>query len=221
MDNKKDDDFGFYGREALDRSVRLILNNRIFQFIIGVLLFLLSILICSYFSLSNSLITRVTLPPYGTFDVARMEADPMYYRVWGDFILNYMANFNPQNIGDNIKQGAQVFDHDVFIAKKPEFDAYYQAIKTNQITQKFLFAEADVKIVLEASGSLATITYNGVATQKISNLAIRKKQCFYQMRFFINDHKIYQEALKTNCLDDNTIAPKDSAEPSDNQKKEN
>lgn len=218
-DSNKDDDFGFYGKEALDRSVRLILNNRVFQFIIGVLLFLLSILIYSYFSLSNNLITRITLPPYGTFDVARMESDPMYYRVWGDFILNYMANFNPQNIEDNIKQGTQVFDHDVLIAKKPEFDAYYQSIKTNQISQQFLFAEADIKIALERSGSLATITYNGVATQNISNLAVRKKECFYQMRFFINDYKIYQEALTTNCLDDNTIIPKDSVESRDNQKK--
>ncbi|PAF46187.1 hypothetical protein BKH46_08605 [Helicobacter sp. 12S02634-8] len=207
-----DGDYGFYGKEALDRSVKLILNNRIFQLIIAVLVFILILLTSAYFSLSKSLTTQVNLPPYGTFDIARMEADPLYYRVWADFVLNYMSNFTPTNIDGNIKEATQVFDHDVFVAKKPEFDAYYQSIKTNQITQRFQFDATGVSVKLEKSGSEATVKYNGVAFQKIANLATRRKVCFYEMHFFINNFKIYQDAIKTDCLDDNTIVPKGADE---------
>lgn len=203
---------GPMGKDSIDYTHRVIINNRYFQIFIAILILILIFLSVGYFRLSNNLTMIVKMPNYGEIKIARMQADSLYYRVWGDYILNYIANFNPTNIKDHIEKSLVVFDRDVLIEKKLQFEAYYQSIKTNRITQTFKFNDQKVKIDIEDSGGGANVIFDGVATQSISDLAIRKKSCYYEMHFIINDGEIVQDSLKTNCLDDNTIIPKKEKE---------
>lgn len=197
-----------FGKEALDKSIRLILNNRILQIAFAAQILIIVILLFSYFNLSKALSTNISLPPYGKFNVARMQADPLYFRVWGDYVLNLYSNFTPINIQSKVEEATRVFDHETYIAFAPQFESYYQAIKTNQITQKFIFNEEGTNINISASGSEATLTYNGTAIQKIGDFTIRRKKCFYEMHFFIENYNIYQDSIKTDCLNDDSVVPK-------------
>ncbi|PAF53813.1 hypothetical protein BKH42_03535 [Helicobacter sp. 13S00482-2] len=203
---------GSMGKEAIDYTHRVIINNRYFQIFIGVLFLVLFILIYGYFKLSNNLVALVKMPGYGEIKIAKMQSDPLYFKVWGDYVLSYFANFTSVNIRENIDRGLVVFDKDVLIEKKPAIEAYYQSIITNKITQNFKVRENKVEVKIEDSGHGATVLYPGEAIQEISDLATRKKDCFYEMHFFINNGEIIQDALKTNCLDDNSVVPKSSHE---------
>lgn len=200
---------GPMGKDSIDYTHRVIINNRYFQIFIAILILILIFLSVGYFRLSNNLTTIVKMPNYGEIRIGKMQSDALYYRVWGDYILSYIANFTPTDIKDHIEKSLVVFDRDVLIEKKPQFEKYYQSIKTNRIVQNFKFNDQKVKIDMEGSGGSASVIYEGIATQKISDLAIRKKACYYEMHFVINNGEIVQDSLKTNCLDENTIVPKE------------
>lgn len=199
---------GPMGKDSIDYTHRVIINNRYFQIFIAILILILIFLSIGYFRLSNNLTTIIKMPNYGEIKIGKMQSDALYYRVWGDYVLNYIANFSPTDIKDRIEKSLVVFDRDVLIEKKPQFEKYYQSIKTNRIVQNFKFNDQEVEIDMEDSGGSASVTYNGIATQKISDLAIRKKPCYYKMHFLINNGEIVQDSLSTNCLDDNTIVLK-------------
>lgn len=200
---------GPMGKDSIDYTHRVIINNRYFQIFIAILILILIFLSVGYFRLSNNLTTIVKMPNYGEIKIGKMQSDPLYYRVWGDYVLGYIANFTPTDIKDHIEKSLVVFDRDVLIEKKPQFEKYYQSIKTNRIVQNFKFNDQNVEINMEDSGGSASVSYEGIATQKISDLAIRKKPCYYKMHFLINNGEIVQDSLKTNCLDDNTVVLKE------------
>lgn len=78
---------------------------------------------------------------YGTFDITKMEADPMSYRVYL-IIWQILIPKILEIISNKVRRFLLLM---CSTAKKPKFDAYYQAIKTNQITQKYLYLQKQIK----------------------------------------------------------------------------
>lgn len=200
-----DNEYGTIGKDAIDQVDKLLLNNRLLQLFVATLFIVLLILTFGYFSLSSERTSHISMPPYGEFEVAKMRADPMYYRVWGDFVLTRFANFNPSTIKDNLLKSSEIFERNTYLTKKADFDKYYAAVMTNNITQDFRYDENEVNIELKNGGSVATVTYDGYATQSISNITKITKKCRYQFGFYISDYKIYQDSVFTDCLNNNSV----------------
>lgn len=200
-----DNEYGTIGKDAIDQVDRLLLNNRLLQIFVGVVLILLLILTFGYFSLSSERTSHIMMPPYGEFEVAKMRADPLYYRVWGDFVLARFASFTPSTIKENLAKSSEIFEKNTYLQRKADFDNYLTAVITNNITQTFRYDDNEVIVELKNGGSVATVTYNGYATQSISNITKITKKCFYKFGFYISDYKIYQDSISTDCLNNDSI----------------
>ncbi|WP_181882631.1 MULTISPECIES: TraE/TraK family type IV conjugative transfer system protein [unclassified Helicobacter] len=198
-------EYGPMGKDAINEVDKLLLNNRLLQLIMGGLLLVLLILSYGYFKLANDKKVTVIMPPYGDFEVAKMKADPLYYRVFADYVLTNMASFNTSTIKDKLVRAGAVFDRETYLLKKSEFDNYYKSIMTNKIEQEYQYDENQVDVVLDNGGSTATVTYKGFAIQKIANLTKITKQCNYTFGFFISDGRIFQDSAYTNCLNNESL----------------
>ena len=170
-------EYGTMGKDAINEFDKLLLNNRLLQLMLGGILLVLFILSYGYYTLANEKTIVISMPPYGEFEVARMRAEPLYFRVFGDYVLSNMASFSPNTISDKLIRAANIFERNTYLLKKSEFDNYYKAIVTNKIEQEYHYDENEVDVVLKEAGSRAEVIYKGVATQKIANLTKIKKQC--------------------------------------------
>lgn len=210
--NSEINEYGTMGKDAINEFDKLLLNNRLLQLMLGGILLVLFILSYGYYTLANEKTIVISMPPYGEFEVARMRAEPLYFRVFGDYVLSNMASFSPNTISDKLIRAANIFERNTYLLKKSEFDNYYKAIVTNKIEQEYHYDENEVDVVLKEAGSRAEVIYKGVATQKIANLTKIKKQCDYKFTFFLNDGRIFQDGIFTNCLDNESIKVLDKEE---------
>lgn len=205
-------EYGTMGKDAINEVDKMLLNNRLLQLMLAGILLVLLILSYGYYTLANEKSVTISMPPYGEFEVARMKADPLYYRVFGDYVLSNMASFNSSTIKDKLVRAASIFERETYLLKKSEFDNYYRAIVTNKIEQEYRYDENTVEVALKDAGARAEVTYKGYAEQKIANITKIKKQCDYKFSFFLNDGRIFQDGVYTNCLDNESIKTLDKEE---------
>lgn len=192
--------FDFFGKNFLTEKGRILANNKVLSTIIAFQMFLIVFLLFGYYKVASRETFSVLMPDYGNVEVSRMSANPLYFKIWGNYALQYLAEFTPSNIDNNIQRGLKLFDKYSWKTQEPYIDQYAKVIKANLISQEFRFNEEDVVVKIAKNGSKAKVIYKGIATQKVGNLKEIEVECRYEFTFFIRNGKPFQETASTNCL---------------------
>lgn len=210
----------YFGVEYLTEKGRMKYNNRILTLICGFLIVLLIFFMIVFYNFYSEKEFAISLPDYGQINVNKMKADPLYYRVWGDYVLTNVANYSPRNIEDKLKRLQKIFDSRSWNFQKVYLEKYQQAILENSVTQTFFFQEPDVEVKLNKSGNRAKVTYNGKATQYLGEFAKVERKCSYTFIFYVQNGSIRQESLKTDCMQGEASKKQEQVDDSERKKEE-
>ena len=204
LDNEKEkvQSFLFAGKEAADEAARAVLSNRTLIFISSLLVVLTLLSFWGYVRLSQNLTVRVIMPGYEDMLIGQDSANDEYFRVWGNMIVRYAANFDQDNIDERMALATKLFKKEKYFEEKHKFENFLSAIKSNRIKQEFRPYEGKNEWgVNKLTKSQVEFFQKGVATQYVGKSDPIEKECEYRVVLLIEGGQIYEDALSTNCFD--------------------
>lgn len=208
MNTKKN--FDIFGGEYLDENKRLVVNNRILLLVLGTLLLFILVLSIFAFRIYISKQVAVVLPPY-KIEVNYQDANQDYYKIWAEWAVTLISNVDDRDVAEKINSIVRFFDQES-LAKSSDFlKSYINSIKTNKIEQAFRFRNQDTVVELNQknSGNKAKVIINGIATQKIGNIAKRERECSYSVGFSFFRQTIFFRYISTDCFEGKTLTNKE------------
>lgn len=211
--------FNYYGKEYLTEKGKIIANNRFLTIVCVAQLFMLIVFLFTFYNFYSEREMSIYIPDTGRINISKYNADPLYFQVWGNYILSNIADFNPQNIEDHIKKATKVFDKRSWNYQKPFLEKYQETILANSITQEFKFAENNV-VVKGIEGDSTLVTYKGKAIQHLGEIATIERECSYSFVFYFKNGRIFQRSIKTDCLEGDALGKQRKLDESEAKKKE-
>lgn len=187
----------FSGKVYVDRLMKAIEDNRILAFITLAQIIIIFMLILGYIALSKKIVVRVDLPPKlytdGKIGVGMYSANDLYYKVWGKYVINELANYDPHTIDTKVKEIEYLLEPDFFTKGSQKLLELARYVKENMVRHEFL----PIRYTLTEDNVFIA---EGVGKSIIGdNLSVMYEKCTYKVKFSVTDYRIFINNLSIEC----------------------
>ena len=186
----------FSGKVYIDRLMKAIEDNRILAFITLALIIIIFMLIVGYISLSKKISVTIDLPPKiyteGKIGVGMYNANALFYKVWGRYIVENLGNYTPYTIHSKVDEIKYLLSPDFFLKGSEELNALADYAKNNLITHEFMLTEEKIEGPIYAANGIGVTTVG-------DNLSKVYEKCSYKVKFKISNYRIFVDNLSIKC----------------------
>ena len=154
-------------------------------------------LLIGYKNLEEKIEIKVEIPPKpyhtGTVYIGYDKAISLFYKVWGEYVVNEIANYSPVDIDEKVKRIVLLFSPDKIIKANADFMAFSKNIKNNLITHTF-------KEYKSSASKKGEVVVEGLGIKTLgANLSTQYQVCKYYLKFTMEDYHLFLKSFRTDC----------------------
>jgi len=166
------------------------------------------ILAISFLLLKETVQVKVELPAkflykHSPVVVAGIEsANETYYKLWANFLVENIANFDPDSIEEKMLLIKKTMRPSVLNLQDEKLNEFVISLKSNLIKQSFKTSNTIFlkKVGNDETFKIAKLRVNGIATQNIGKDIAKTKECSYDIEFKYTQGVLNVETFGTNCF---------------------
>jgi len=175
--------------------------------IVVVLSISLIVLAISFFYMKETTVVKVELPgkliyKYSPVVVAGIDgSNEIYYKLWGRYIVNEVANFKSINVFKKIKIIEKMMNPETLALKEKKIDNFAKDLAVNLVNQDFKIDKIKIvrKKIKNGLVNQATLKIKGFAKQTIGKKHF-SKSCSYNLKFEFLEGVLYVKNFGTDCF---------------------
>lgn len=185
----------------LDKVNYLADKYRSAVFFIFLQFFVILFLIFGYLSVKSNIVVEVILPKvvkdtdYGKLKIGINSSNPLYYKVWGEYIVTMLLNSNADNIVENISTFQNIIYPDVYNKYKKDLKKMKDYIIKNDADLKY----KEVKKNISIKNGEALFSSSGILTSKLGRYKSKKSNCTVNIKMKTENYMLFVTSFVKQC----------------------